>query len=156
VSRPAKLHEIQSYGNTEPEELPFIVELKLDDNRAFYDILLEAIDKSFSSLGELVRTSIYFYLENSMGIEKSESPFRIIDFQSALEKLFGAGTRHLELLVIKNLHEKIKIKYKGNMSRWVVPYITSQEYIRLAKMAYENSNEKSNELGIEYAGLERE
>ena len=124
------------------EELSFIVELTLDDNRAFYDILLEAIDKSFSSLGEPVRTSIYFYLENSMGIKKPEIPFRIIDFQNALEKLFGIGTRHLEILVIKNLHEKIKIKYKGDMPRWVVPDLTFQEYIRLVKMTYENSNEK--------------
>jgi hypothetical protein len=107
------------------------------------------------SLGEPAKTSIYFYLENSMRIKKSEIPFRIVDFQNALEKLFGVGTRHLELLVIKNLHEKIFIKYKNSMPRWVVPDLTFQEYIRLAKMAYENSNERSNELGIEYAGLER-
>ncbi|MGD0070781.1 MAG: hypothetical protein ABSB71_04390 [Candidatus Bathyarchaeia archaeon] len=53
------------------DELSFIVELTLDDNRAFYDILLEAIDKSFLSLGEPVKTSIYFYLENSMGTKKT-------------------------------------------------------------------------------------
>jgi hypothetical protein len=29
------------------DELPFLVELTFDDNVAFYDILLEAIDKSF-------------------------------------------------------------------------------------------------------------
>jgi hypothetical protein len=127
------------------EELPFIVELTFDDNRAFYDILLEAIDKSFLSLGEPVKTSIYLYLKNSMGIKKSEIPFRIDDFQNALEKLFGIGARHLEILVIKNLHEKIKIKYKGDMPRWVVPDLTFQEYIRLVKMTYENSNERTNE-----------
>jgi hypothetical protein len=127
------------------DELSFIVELTLDDNRPFYDTLLEAIDKSFLSLGEQVKTSIYLYLENSMGIKKSEIPFRIDDFQNALEKLFGIGTRHLEILVIKNLHEKIKIKYKRDMPRWVVPDLTFQEYIRLAKMTYENSNERTNE-----------
>jgi hypothetical protein len=52
---------------------------------------------------------------------KPEIPFRIDDFQNALEKLFGIGTRHLEILIIKNLHEKIKIKYKRDMPRWVVP-----------------------------------
>jgi hypothetical protein len=127
------------------DELSFIIELTLDDNRAFYDILLEAIDKSFLALGEPVKTSIYFYLENSMGIKKPEIPFRINDFQNALEKLFGIGARHLEILVIKNLHEKIKIKYKGDMPRWVVPDLTFQEYIRLVKMTYENSNERTKE-----------
>ena len=127
------------------DEQPFLVELTLDDNRAFYDILLEAIDESFLSLGEPVRTSIYFYLESSMGIKKSEIPFRIAGFQNALEKLFGIGTRHLEILVIKNLHEKIKIKYKDDMPHWVVPDLTFQEYIRLVKMTYENSNERTNE-----------
>ena len=127
------------------DELSFIVELTLDDNRAFYDILLEAIDKSFLSLGEPARTSIYFYLENSMGIKKPEIPFRIEDFQNALEKLFGIGTRHLEILVIKNLHEKIKIKYKEDIPRWVVPDLTFQEYIRIVKMTYENSNKRTNE-----------
>jgi len=102
------------------DELPFLVELTFDDKVAFYDILLEAIDKSFLSLGEPVKTSIYQYLENS-GIKKSEIPFRIEDFQNTLEKLFGIGTRHLEILVIKNLHEKIKIKFKIDMPSWVVP-----------------------------------
>lgn len=126
------------------DELPFLVELTFDDNVAFYDILLEAIDKSFLSLGEPVKKSIYCYLENS-GIKKSEIPFRIEDFQNALEKLFGIGTRHVEILVIKNLHEKIKIKYKGNLPSWVVPDLTFKEYIRRVKMTYENSNEKTNE-----------
>jgi hypothetical protein len=101
--------------------------------------MLEAIDKSFLSLGEPVKTAIYLYLENSMGIKKTEIPFRIVDFQNALEKLFGIGTRQLEILVIKNLHEKIKIKYKRDMPSWVIPDVTFQEYIRLVKMAYENS-----------------
>jgi hypothetical protein len=126
---------------TEPA---FLVELTIGGNTSFYDILLEAIDASFLSLGEPVRTSIYRYLENS-GIKKSEIPFRIEDFQKTLEKLFEVGARHLELLVIMNLHDKIKIKYKWDMHSCVVPDITFQEYIRLVKRAYENSNKKTNE-----------
>ena len=124
-------------------EFPFLVELNFDDNVAFYDVFLEAIDKSFLSLGEPVKTSIYRYLENS-GINKIEIPFRINDFQNALEKLFGVGTRHIEILIIKNLHEKIKIKYKNDLPSWFVPDITFQEYIRQIKMTYENSCERSN------------
>ena len=125
------------------DEFPFLVELNFDDNVAFYDVFLEAIDISFLSLGEPVKTSIYRYLENS-GINKIEIPFRINDFQNALEKLFGVGTRHIEILIIKNLHEKIKIKYKNDLPSWFVPDITFQEYIRQIKMTYENSCERSN------------
>ena len=123
--------------------LSFTVELMLDDARPFYDILLEAIDKSLMPLGEPAKTAIYFYLENSMEIKKHEIPFRISDFQNALEKLFGIGARHLEILIIKNLHKKIKIKYKDDMPSLVVPDLTFQEYIRHVKMTYENSNERS-------------
>jgi hypothetical protein len=120
--------------------LPFMVELSLDDNVTFFDFFLEAVDKSFLSLGEPVKKLIYLYLEDS-GITKSEIPFRINDFQNALEKLFGVGTRHIEILIIKNLHAKIKIKYKNALPSWFVPDITFQEYIRQAKMTYEKSKE---------------
>ena len=127
------------------------IEVTVSSEQSFHQLLLEAIDEAFSSLGEEAKDKIYFYLKGTFGIRRSHIPFRVDDFSDALERIFGVGTRHLELLVIKNLHEKIKIKYKGNVSRWVVPDITFQEYIRFAKMAYENSNERSNELGIEYA-----
>jgi hypothetical protein len=120
------------------DDLPFLVELTLDDSTSFYDILLKAIDKSFLSLGEPVKTSIYRYLENS-GIKKLEIPFRINDFQNALEKLFGVGARLIEILIIKNLNEKIKIKYKDDLPSWLIPDLTFQEYIRNAKVTYENS-----------------
>ena len=126
------------------EERSFFVELTLNDDRPFYDVLLEAIDNSFLSLGEPVRTSIYSCLENSMGIKKSEIPFRISDFQNALEKIFGVGTRMLEILFIKNLHNQIKIEFKKDLPSWVVPDITFQEYIRLVRMAYENSSERTS------------
>ena len=111
-------------------------------NCTFYDFLLKAIDNSFLSLGEEARKTIYAYLENSMDIKIKEIPFRIMDFQKALENLLGIRTRRIEILVIKNLHDKIKIKYKENMPCYVIPEITFQQYIRYAKMNYENSFSK--------------
>jgi hypothetical protein len=118
--------------------------LTVGAERPFYDTLLEAIDEAFSSLGESPKTAIYFHLENSMGIKKREIPFRIDDFQNALEKIFGLGARLLEILFIKNLHEKIKTTYKWDMPRWVVPELTFQEYLHLVKMEFENSNARTN------------
>jgi hypothetical protein len=127
------------------DEPLFGIELTIGANHSFCDTLLEAIDEAFSSLGESSKTAIYFHLENSMGIKKQEIPFRIDDFQNALEKIFGLGARLLEILFVKNLHEKIKTTYKWDMPRWVVPELTFQEYLHLVKMEFENSNAGTNE-----------
>ena len=128
-----------------PDEPLFGIELTIGADRSFYDTLLEAIDEAFSSLGESPKTAIYFHLENSMGIKKREIPFRIDDFQNALEEIFGLGARLLEILFIKNLHEKIKTTYKWDMPRWVVPELTFQEYLHLVKTEFENSNARTEE-----------
>jgi hypothetical protein len=126
------------------ESSPFAFEMSIASDRSFYDIFLEAIDEAFSTLGEPLKASIYFCLENSMGIKKQEIPFRIDDFQNALEKLFGMGARHLEILFVKKLHEKIQVTCKWDMPRCVVPELTFKEYVRLAKMNFEKPNERTN------------
>jgi hypothetical protein len=133
---------IERKQKTESDSFAF--EMTIASDRSFYDVFLEAIDEAFSTFGEPVKASIYFCLENSMGIKKQEIPFRIDDFQNALEKLFGMGARHLEILFVGKLHEKIKATYKWDMPRWVVPELTFKEYIRLAKMNFEKPNEKIN------------
>jgi hypothetical protein len=120
-----------------PGEQSFGTELTVGTRRSFYDTLLEAIDEAFSSLGESSKIAVYLHLENSMGIKKQEIPFRIDDFQNALERIFGVGTRLLEILFVKNLHEKIKTTYKWDMPRWVVPELTFQEYLHLVKTEFE-------------------
>jgi hypothetical protein len=131
-------------GEQKTESDSFAFEMTIASDRFFYDIFLEAIDEAFSTLGEPLKASIYFCLENSMGIKKQEIPFRIDDFQNALEKLFGMGARHLEILYVRKLHEKIKATYKWDMHRWVAPELTFKEYIRLVKMNFEKPNERIN------------
>jgi hypothetical protein len=129
----------------ELDDSPFSIELTIDADHSFGDLLLEAIDEAFAHLGESVKTSIYFYLENTWGIKRQEIPFRIEDFQNALEKLFGIGARHLEILFVKNLHEKFKTSYEWDMPRWVVPDLTFQEYLSLSKINFEKSNTRNSE-----------
>jgi hypothetical protein len=138
-SQKCKTKEVQNL-----DEASFSIELTIDANRSFSDILLEAIDEAFVSLGESVKTSIYFHLENSVGIKKQEIPFRTEDFQNALENIFGIGTRHLEILFVKNMHEKFKTSYKWDMPRWTVPDLTFQEYLSLAKMNFENLSTRNS------------
>ena len=122
------------------------VELTTETDQPYYDILLEAIDEGLSPLGESAKASIYFHLENTFDIKKQEIPFRIDDFQDALEKLFGLGARHLEILFIKNLQAKVKIEYRWNLPRRVVPELTFQEYLRMVKKNFEEADANEKEL----------
>jgi hypothetical protein len=76
--------------------------------RNFNELLMEAIDEALSSLGESVKQSIYFHIENKF-VPRNEIPENIKDFQGGLEKIFGAGAHFIEILIMKNLHAKIGI-----------------------------------------------
>jgi len=119
----------------------------------FDQILMDAIDEAFSGLGEKVKDSIYFHLEDLFKIKKQEIPLRISDFSDALEQLFGLGARSLEILIIKNLHSKIKVfcewpTYKGPLSKWIVTEMTFQEYVRIVGQNFEAANSDNVEMGI--------
>ena len=115
--------------------------------RKFDNILLESIDESLSSLGESAKTSIYFHLQQGFFISKHEIPFRIDDFSNALERIFGLGARHLELLIMKKLHEKVSCQYKWKGPKWLVPDLTLRKYVELARLGYEN-NGKVGEIEV--------
>jgi hypothetical protein len=121
---------------------------------SFNNLLLEAIDEAFSSLSESVKVAIYFHLENTFKIKKSDIPYSVADFSIALEKIFGPGARHLEILVMKNLHAKIEVTckwpaYKWPLSKWIVPpEVTLHEYIRLMRQNFEAKNENKTEMGV--------
>jgi hypothetical protein len=74
---------------------------------SFNEILLEAVDESLSSLGDLPRQAVLFHLECSFKIKKERIPENITEFTRALEKIFGPGAPYLEKLIVKRLHEKL-------------------------------------------------
>jgi len=98
-------------------------------------MLQASIDEAFSSLGENVKKTIYFHLENSFQIPKREIPRRIKDFSDALERIFGAGAKHLELLIMKNLYLKANCSYKWEGPKWLVPDLTFREYVELVRIS---------------------
>ena len=115
---------------------PLGVEVAVGFEQSFCEILLGAIDEAFSSLGESVRESMYFHLEQTFGICRREIPFRIDDFSDAIERIFGLGYRHLEILIMKRLHAKAKIEYKLDLPEWVAD-LTFKEYICKVKRSFE-------------------
>jgi hypothetical protein len=114
---------------------------------SFNKILLAAIDKALSSLGENVKTAIYFHLEETFNIKRWEIPLRINDFSNALEKIFGIGARHIEILVMKNLYAKNGFTcewptLEWPMCKWIIPEVTFQECVDLMRRNFENTYKK--------------
>jgi hypothetical protein len=116
---------------------PLAVEVTAIAEQSFCKMLLEAIDEAFSSLGESIGEAMYFHLEKTFGIRRSEIPFRIDDFSDTVERIFGLGSRHLEILIVKNLYAKARIEYKRDLPEWVVQELTFKEYIRSVKRSFE-------------------
>jgi hypothetical protein len=106
------------------------------NSKKFEEVLQDSIDEAFSSLGEAVKASIYFHLEHKFLITKQDIPWRVKDFSDALERIFGLGARHLELLIMKNLYEKVNCLYRWEGPKWLVPDLTFKEYVELVRIGY--------------------
>ena len=105
-------------------------------SKKFEEVLQDSIDEAFSSLGEAVKASIYFHLEHKFMIARQDIPWRIKDFSDALERIFGLGAKHLELLIMKNLYEKVNCLYRWEGPKWLVPDLTFKEYVELIRVGY--------------------
>jgi DNA-binding FrmR family transcriptional regulator len=126
---------------------------KRRQHKDFEQILIAAIDEALSSLGENVKTSIYYHLEESFKVKRQDIPQKIDDFIEALERIFGPGARHIEILFIQSLHAKIGVTCKwptheSPLRTWVVPEMTFQEYVHLIQQNFEDANENKIEMGV--------
>ena len=74
----------------------------------FETALIEAVDEGFSPFGHSSKQAIYFHLENTFKIKKQEIPCKIEEFADAIEKIFGAGAKLIEIRIIEALHERIQ------------------------------------------------
>ena len=98
----------------------------------FDKLLLEAVDEGLSSLGESSKQAIYFHLEKRFNIKKREIPHKIEAFADAIEKIFGLGANFLEILIMKQLHEKV-----GQSFKWPeYKELTFIEYVAVAKRSF--------------------
>lgn len=110
-------------------------------SKTFEEVLQDSIDEALSSLGEAVKTSIYFHLEHKFLIKRQDIPLRIEDFSDALERIFGLGAKHLELLIMKNLNEKVNCLYRWEGPKWLVPDLTFKKYVELTRISYDAKEE---------------
>ena len=79
-----------------------------EKSKSFNKLLLESIDKALLSLGNSARQAIYSHFENTYKISRIDIPRNLEQFQLILEKIFGVGSRYLEILIMKNLYTEIK------------------------------------------------
>jgi hypothetical protein len=63
------------------------------ENKKFEILLLETLAEALSTLGENVKKTIYFHLQQNFLIAKKEIPHKIVEFSDALEQIFGLGAR---------------------------------------------------------------
>ncbi|MEM3626454.1 MAG: hypothetical protein QXZ25_00300 [Candidatus Bathyarchaeia archaeon] len=101
----------------------------------FEKLLLEAIDEALSSLGNSARQAIYFHLEDKFKIRRDEIPDRLEDFTDGIEKIFGLGAKFLQILIMKNLYEKIGISLEWDECKDLM----FVEYIRAAEESFRKS-----------------
>ena len=122
---------------------------KQNQVKSFDQILLEAVDEALLSLGESVKTSIYFHVDDLFKIKKQEVPFRIDDFSWALARIFGLGAQSLEIMFMKSLHSKLEFYCKWPSGcKWVVPEVTFQEYVCLMRQKFGEAERKQEKIGV--------
>jgi hypothetical protein len=104
-------------------------------NEDFDYLLLESIDEAFSTLGESPKTAIYYHLEHKFGIPRRTIPRRIEEFSDALEKVFGLGAKHLEIIIMKNRHCKT-LGTSPSGKAWNSSALTFSAYILFQKQLF--------------------
>jgi hypothetical protein len=81
---------------------------KADSSKANFDsLLIEAVDSTFSMLGDSNKQALYFLLKNTFDVSREAMPHHIEAFVNALEKVFGQGALLLEAKIIETLQRKV-------------------------------------------------
>ena len=108
-----------------------------ENKTKFEEVLLEAIDEGLSLLGESSKQAVYFHLEKAFKMNRLDIPYRIEDFTDAIERLFGAGAKILEIHVMKCLFKKVGYNFKHYPKQ---NNLTFTEYIAAVKLEKESNN----------------
>ncbi len=68
----------------------------------------QSIDESLSILGEASKSAIYYHLEHSYGMKKTDIVGRSEEFYSFLESIFGSAAAPLQTLLFKRANQKTR------------------------------------------------
>jgi hypothetical protein len=73
---------------------------------SFETAIIDAVDAGFAPFGRFGKQIIYIQLENTFKIKKQEIPYKIEEFADAIEQIFGAGAKLIEIKILEALHER--------------------------------------------------
>jgi hypothetical protein len=99
-------------------------------NKGFRRSLMDSVDESLSTLGCSAKRAIYFHLERSYRVKKTEIPERIEDFANAIEDIFGDGAKLIEIQIMRKLYEKTGydfLNYPHSDDLSFVEYLQAQD-----------------------------
>jgi len=144
-----ELLEISLFDQEKSKENVFPNEMSTQ--KEFDEYLIQAVDEALTSLGEPVKNTVYFQLENNFNIPKNQIPAQIEEFTVIMHKIFGLGASRLEIKFLKNLYSKIRIGVEINvcecpLSKWIVEDMSFTEYIKRTREDYCNCNKNAELL----------
>jgi hypothetical protein len=112
-----------------------------DSDKKFDQYLLEAIDETFSSLGEVVKNAVFEHLQNDFQIKRVDIPIEICEFSKVIHKVFGLGAGRLELKIMNSLNSKLQVdvkltEYQWPLSKWIVNEVSLTDYVQNLRNSY--------------------
>lgn len=84
---------------------------KESERGEFDRLLLEAVDEGLMSLGESVRQVIYYHLEKNNSLRRDAIPGKLEDFSSGLERIFGAGGKVIQKIIVNLLYSRLGLEF---------------------------------------------
>jgi hypothetical protein len=119
------------------------LKIQVCSNRSFENILLDAIDEGLSSVSDSTREAFYFHLKKTFNIEKRDIPYKIEEFDDAMEKIFGVGAKTLEIQIMIRLCEEVGQNVEYNRKPKDLVFT---EYVRAAKQTFLKKNARFESL----------
>jgi hypothetical protein len=118
-----------------------------ETDEKFNQYLLEAIEETLSSLGEVVKNAVLEHLQNDFQINRVDIPQEICDFSNIIHKVFGLGAGRLELKIMKTLNSKLQVdvqltEYEWPLSKWIVNEVSLTDYIENLRNSYTETVQK--------------
>ena len=116
-------------------------------NEKFDQYLMESIDETLSSLGEVVKNAVFEHSGNEFQINKADIPRKIVDFSKVIHRVFGLGADRLELKIVKSLSSKLRVdvqlnEYEWPLSKWIVCDVSFTDTILNLRSNYVKTKEQ--------------
>ena len=87
--------------------------IEAENKTSFEEALLEAIDEGLSVLGESAKQAVYCHLGKTFKITWQNIPYKLDEFTDAIEGIFGAGAKILEIQIMKCLFKQVGHTFKN-------------------------------------------